>query len=80
MFGMEDKKKKGNVENYTYDLENDLKDLSKMRKLKEDTENNVHTLKNMLRQGDNKEEFDQAQILLTGYLAVQKVIQRIGRK
>ena len=46
----------------------------------EQVEERILQLKSMLRQGDDKKAFEQAQTLLHGYLAVQKVIQRVNRK
>lgn len=78
MFGVGNKK--GKVAEYSFDLENDLKDPGKLRALKEQIEERIQQLKNMLRQGEDKQTFDQTQTLLHGYLAAQKVIQRVNRK
>lgn len=80
MFGMESGKKKKKVADYTFDLEQDLKDPGKLRALKEGVEEKINQLKGMLRHGEDKQSFDQIQTLLHGYLAVQKVIQRVNRK
>lgn len=78
MFGMDSGKKK-KVE-YSFDLEQDLKDPGKLRATKEQVEERINQLKGMLRQGEDKKSFDQIQTLLHGYLAVQRVIQRVNRK
>ena len=80
MFGMESGKKKKKIADYSFDLEQDLKDPGKLRAMKEQVEERVSRLKGMLRQGEDKKSFDQIQTLLHGYLAVQKVIQRVNRK
>ncbi len=80
MFGMKGEKKTAKVADYMFDLENDLKDPGKLRALKEQVEERIQQLKKMLRQGEDKQAFDQTQTLLHGYLAVQKVIQRVNRK
>jgi hypothetical protein len=80
MFGMESGKKKKKMAEYSFDLEQDLKDPGKLRATKEKVEERINQLKVVLRQGDDKQIFDQAQTLLHGYLAVQKVIQRVNRK
>lgn len=80
MFGMEGDKKKKNLTDYSFDLENDLKDPGKLRAMKEQIEERVQSLKSLLRQGDDKKVFDQTQTLLHGFLAAQKVIQRVNRK
>lgn len=80
MFGMGSDKKKKKVATVTFDLEEDLKDPGKLRAMKEQIEERVAQLKGMLRQGEDKKSFDQTQTLLHGYLALQKVIQRVNRK
>jgi hypothetical protein len=80
MFGMDSGKKKKKVAEYTFDLEEDLKDPGKLRATKEQVEERINQLKGMLRQGEDKKSFDQIQTLLRAYLAVQKVIQRVNRK
>ncbi len=80
MFDMskDDKKKKKTAE-WNFDLENDLKDAGAVKKLKTQVEERIGNLKTLLRSGGDKKTFDDAQTLLHGYLAVQKVLQRIGR-
>ena len=80
MFGMESGKKKKKVADYSFDLEEDLKDPGKLRATKEQVEEKINQLKGMLRQGEDKKSFDQIQTLLHGFLAIQKVIQRVNRK
>jgi hypothetical protein len=80
MFGMQGGKKKKKVADYSFDLEQDLKDPGKLRAMKEQVEERINQLKGMLRQGGDKQSFDQIQTLLHGYLAVQRVIQRVNRK
>ncbi len=77
---MESDKKKKKVADYSFDLEQDLKDPAKLRATKEQVEERISQLKGMLREGGDKKSFDQVQTLLHGYLAVQKVIQRVNRK
>jgi Family of unknown function (DUF5398) len=80
MFGMESGKKKKKVADYAFDLEQDLKDPGKLRAVKEQIAERISQLKGLLRQGEDKKNFDQIQTLLHGYLAMQKVIQRVNRK
>ena len=80
MFGMGSDKKKKPGADYSFDLEEDLKDPGKLRAMKERVEERITQLKTMLRQGEDKKVFDETQTLLHGYLAVQKVIQRVNRK
>lgn len=78
MFDMA-KKKKDNA-NWEFDLEKELSDPAKKRKYKEQVDQSVNEIKNLLRQGIDKKTFDDAQTLLHGYLAIQKVLQRVGKK
>ena len=79
MFGMEDKKGK-KIANFVFDLEMDLQDPGKLKAMKELVSTRVAEAKTLLRGGGTKEEFDAVQKVLQGYLAVQKVIQRMNRK
>lgn len=79
MFGMK-RDKQPKVGDYSFDLEEDLKDPGKLRAIREKVEERIQQLKNMLRQGGDQKSFDQFQTLLHGYLAIQKVIQRVNRK
>ncbi len=80
MFGMESGKQKKEMVDFTFDLEKDVKDPGKMRALKEQVESRIAQLKNTLRGGGTQEEFDETQKLLHGYLAMQKVLERVNRK
>lgn len=80
MFGMESDKKKKRTAEISFDLEEDLKNPGKLRAIKEQIEEQIAQLKNMIRQGKDKKSFDQTQTLLHGYLALQRVIQRVNRK
>lgn len=80
MFEMGKNKAKGKLDEYTFDLEKDLKDPVKLRAAKEKVEERTRQLKDLLRRGEDKKNFDQAQTLLHGYIALQKVMQRVNRK
>lgn len=76
MFGLEDGKtgKKGE---FAYDLEKDLKDAKKRREIQNLVESKIQIIKDILRQGDTKEEFDQFGLLLQGYESLLKVLARV---
>lgn len=63
-----------------FDLEHDWKDPVKLRASKETVETRIQQLKTVMRQGGDKNSFDQAQLLLHGYLAIEKVMNRANRK
>lgn len=80
MFGLEDQKKKKKNDQFIFDLESDLKDDKKRVELKNNIEEKVQKIKDVLRSGENKEEFDFFGILLHGYVSLQKVMARVPRK
>lgn len=77
MFGLEDQKKKKNEE-FTFDLEKEFKTAKKNQELKKKIEAKIQRLKEVLRGGENKEEFDKFGVLLHGYTSLLKVMSRFG--
>lgn len=75
MFGLESGNKKKKSEEFIFDLEKDLK--TDRAKIKKDVEERILQVKNILRSGDNKEEFDQMGVLLHGYTSLLRVISRV---
>lgn len=64
-----------------FDLEKDLKkDSSKLQSLMKSTEHKIQEIKGTLKHGSTGEEFDQLGVLLHGYMALQRVLNRFGRK
>lgn len=80
MFGLgEDKKKKeGGV--FTFDLENDLQDETKYQELIKRVENRVQKIRDMLRQGADKKDYEELAILLKGYSGLLKVMAKARKK
>lgn len=80
MFGLESDNG-GKNKQFEFDLEKDLKtDPNYKKKLSKDIESKILELKNLLRKGlESDEEFEQHGILLRGYAALQKVVNRIGK-
>ena len=75
MFGLE-KKGKGLFE---FDLERDLKkDPTKIKALQKKVDENIHEIKAVLRQGTASEDFDNLGIMLHGYAALKRVLNRIA--
>ena len=78
MFGLEgDKKKQKPQSDFTFDLERDMTDSTKQKEFKKGIEDKVAQIKQILRSGENKEQFDQFGELLHGYASLLKVIGRI---
>lgn len=79
MFGLEGQKKK-KTEEFQFDLEKDFKDPKVWKELKKKIEDRIQTVKEHLRSGEGKEEFDQFGQLLHGYTSLVKVMSRFGTK
>lgn len=81
MFGLEDqKKKKKQIEEFVFELENELKNAKKHQEIKQRVESRIQKIKEILRSGENKEEFDQFGALLHGYTSLLKVMSRFTPK
>lgn len=80
MFGLEDQKKKKETTEFVFDLEKDLKDRKKHQDLKKVVEKKIQNVKEVLRGGENKEEFDRFGTLLHGYTSLLKVMARFIAK
>jgi hypothetical protein len=80
MFGLEDQKKKKKNEDFVFDLEKDLKNAKKHQELKKRVDAQIQRVKEILRGGENKEEFDQFGVLLHGYTSLLKVMARFNAK
>lgn len=79
MFGLEDQKKK-KADDFIFELERELKIGKKNQDLKKKVEGRIQKIKEILRSGENKEEFDQFGLLLHGYTSLLKVMARFGGK
>ncbi len=76
MFGLENQKKKKKLEPFVFELEKELKVSKKHQEIKKDVEGKVQKLKEFLRDGENKEDYDSLGSLLYGYSALLKVFSR----
>jgi len=79
MFGLEKQKKKKEDE-FQFDIEKDLGNSAKSKVLKQKIETRIQKIKEILRGGEKKEEFDQYGALLHGYTSVLKVLSRFKTK
>lgn len=80
MFGLEKQKKQKTVEEFVFDLEKELKLAKRHKELKKRAEERIQQIKEVLRGGDNKEDFDRFGILLHGYTSLLKVMARFSAK
>ena len=79
MFGLEDQKRK-KAEDFVFELERELRNAKKMQALKKRIDMRIQRIKEVLRSGENKEEFDQFGLLLHGYTSLLKVMGRFSGK
>ena len=77
MFGMGTKKGK---EVFLFDLEKELKDASKQKEYAKRIEKRIAQIKELLRKGSKKEEFDHLGVLLNGYHALAIVLGRVAKQ
>lgn len=80
MFGLENQKKHKKADDFVFDLETDLKVAKKHKELKKLAEDRIQQIKEVLRGGDNKEDFDRFGVLLHGYTSLLKVMARFSAK
>lgn len=81
MFGLEKQQKgKDKNEEFVFELENELKDRNFYAKTKERMESRIKLVKDALRSGDSKGEFDKYGMLLHGYTSFLKVMARVKGK
>lgn len=78
MFGMEKQKKKA-IGVFQFDLEKELKDPQKRKEYAKRIEGRIGKIKEALRKGSKKEEFDQLGVLLNGYHALTIVLGRAAK-
>jgi hypothetical protein len=79
MFGLEkQKKKKEKPDVFVFDLEKMLSNRNFGIELKNKIESRVQNIKEALRSGDEKVEFEKLGVLLHGYASLVKVFSRIG--
>ena len=79
MFGLEKQKKK-KFEGFVFPLEEDLKNAKKHQELKKVVETRIQRIKEVLRIGEDKENYDQFGALLHGYTSLLKVMSRFSPK
>jgi hypothetical protein len=78
MFGLEKQKEgKGKGGEFFFDLEKRVQSPKEARTLKKEIEEKIGKVKQVLRSGENKEQFDQMGQLLHGYASLLRVTGRI---
>lgn len=80
MFGLEDQKKKKKSGEFIFELENELKVPKKHQEIKQRAERRLQQIKDLLRSGGEKEEYNRLGVLLHGYASLLKVMSRVTNK
>lgn len=80
MFGLEEQDKKKKKEEFVFELEHELKSKSKHEEIISTVEKRIQTIKDKLRGGESKDQFDKFGVLLHGYTALLKVTSRFTPK
>lgn len=79
MFGLEKQKKK-KTEEFVFELEKELKNHKLHEDYRKKVEERIQDIRNVLRNGENKDEFDKFGVLLHGYTSLLKVMSRLSAK
>lgn len=79
MFGMGENKK-GKPAEFVFELENELKDPNRHKQIKDKVESRIQEIKKVLRDGENKKEFERFGLILHGYTSLLKVMSRFSPK
>lgn len=79
MFGME-KPKKEEKSTFLFDLEKDLRDETKRKELASRIESRILRIKELLRKGSKKEDYDKLAVLLNGYHSMAIVLSRASQE
>jgi len=76
MFGLEKEKRR----KFSFDLEKEIEERPEQgRKYIEKAENRILEIKKQLREGAAEKQFDELDILLNGYGALQKTLKKIAK-
>lgn len=80
MFGLEDQKKKKQSNEFTFDLEKDLLNAKKQKDIRGQIEKKLMRVKDALKKGTEKLDFDRIGVILQGYASLLKIIDRTKPK
>lgn len=80
MFGLEDQKKKKTNEEFVFELEKELKNNKLHTEIKKKVEARIQQVKEILRSGEEKEDFEKFGAVLHGYTSLLKVMARFSAK
>jgi len=79
MFGLEGGKKGKKDEKFIFELERELSDPKKRADIKKRVEKRLQEIKDILREGENKVDFERFSLIMGGYSSILKVISRFEK-
>lgn len=79
MFGMENQTKSTKPKSFQYEFEKDLQDPSKSKEILQFVDSRLVQLKNHIRQGSDKENFDKLNAILQGYVSLKRVLSKASK-
>lgn len=80
MFGLEDQKKKRQSGEFTFDLEKELLNPKRQKEIRSQIEKKLMQVKETLKKGTEKLDFDRIGVILQGYASLLKIIDRTKPK
>lgn len=80
MFGLEDQKKKKKSGEFTFELEQELINPKRQKEIRGQIEKKLMHVKEALKKGTEKLDFDRIGVILQGYASLLKIIDRTKPK
>lgn len=80
MFGLEDQKKKKKSADFVFDLEKQIQNPKTQKEIRSQIEKKLMKVKEALKKGTEKLDFDRIGVILQGYASLLKIIDRTKPK
>lgn len=80
MFGLEDQKKKKKSADFVFDLEKQIQNPKTQKEIRLQIEKKLMKVKEALKKGTEKLDFDRIGVILQGYASLLKIIDRTKPK
>lgn len=80
MFGLEDQKKKKQSKEFVFELEKELHNPKRQKEIRAQIENRLTKVKEYLKKGTEKLDFDRMGTILQGYASLLKIVDRTKPK
>jgi len=76
MFGLEDQKKKKQSNEFVFELEKELNNPKRQKEIRAQIEKKLMRVKEALKKGTEKLDFDRIGVILQGYASLLKIVDR----